>query len=219
MQKTIETEQMRMGADTQEPYFSGLLDRLALGIYRSSIEGRFIHCNRSMCRLFGYESVDQMMKQPVVNLYHSKKDRGELIRQIMENGFIDNHPVCLRKRDGDDFRGTLTAIGVYSYDGTLSYIDGVIREISENDEKLQGVIEMAGGVAHRLNQPLTIINNLILEIVDGSDPADPLYEKVRELSDQIRVLNDISLKISQIRKYESMEYVAGTRIVDIDKAS
>ena len=32
-------------------------------------------------------------------------------------------------------------------------------------EKLQGVLEMAGGVAHRLNQPLTIVNNLLDEVL------------------------------------------------------
>jgi len=41
------------------------------------------------------------------------------------------------------------------------------------DERLQGVLEMAGGVVHHLNQPLTILNNLLNEtMVDlRMDPA------------------------------------------------
>jgi len=39
------------------------------------------------------------------------------------------------------------------------------------------------------------------------------------MHDQIRKMNDIAKKISSIKKYEAMDYVAGVRIVDLDKAS
>ena len=33
------------------------------------------------------------------------------------------------------------------------------------------------------------------------------------------IMNDITDKLSKIKKYEAMEYVAGIKIVDIEKAS
>jgi PAS domain S-box-containing protein len=113
-------------------------------------------------------------------------------------------------------------------DGKAHHIKSMAYDITEkirkqkeltNRDKFQGVLEMAGGVAHRLNQPLTIINNLINDLIHGSRPEDPNYKNIMTINDQIQKMNEITQKIGNIKKYEAMEYVAGIKIVDIDKAS
>ena len=86
-------------------------------------------------------------------------------------------------------------------------------------EKFQGVLEMAGGVAHSLNQPLTIINNLINEVLGELQQDKETYLKIVKVHNQIKKMNDITDKLGRIKKYEAMDYVAGIKIVDIDKAS
>ena len=86
-------------------------------------------------------------------------------------------------------------------------------------QKFQGVLEMAGGVAHRLNQPLTIINNLINEMLSELKRDNHIYRKIVKIHNQIKKMNDITDKLSRIRKYEAMDYVAGIKIVDIEKSS
>jgi hypothetical protein len=78
---------------------------------------------------------------------------------------------------------------------------------------------MAGGVAHSLNQPLTIVNNLLSEILTQQQPDDTSLPKLLKVHRQINKMNEIAKKISNITKYEAMDYVAGVKIVDIDKAS
>jgi signal transduction histidine kinase len=87
------------------------------------------------------------------------------------------------------------------------------------DRKFQGVLEMAGGVAHRLNQPLTIVNNLLRELLEEQNSDNASFPKLVKVHDQIKKMNDIAKKISNIKKYAAMDYVAGVRIVDIEKAS
>jgi len=96
-----------------------------------------------------------------------------------------------------------------------------INQIKEktNRDKFQGVLEMAGGVAHRFNQPLTIINNLINETLSQMDSNDRLYANISKMQAQIHKLNDITRKVGNIKKYEAVDYVAGVKIVDIDRAS
>jgi PAS domain S-box-containing protein len=86
-------------------------------------------------------------------------------------------------------------------------------------QKFQGVLEMAGGVAHHLNQPLTIINNQINEILSEFKQDKSLHGKIVKIHNQIKKMNDITDKLSRIKKYEAMDYVAGVRIVDIEKSS
>jgi PAS domain S-box-containing protein len=95
----------------------------------------------------------------------------------------------------------------------------VRQKVTSNEEKFQGVLEMAGGVAHRLNQPLTIINNILNEITADQAPGDNPYEKILMVKNQVTKMTEITKKISNIRQYASMDYVAGIKIVDIDKAS
>jgi hypothetical protein len=40
-----------------------------------------------------------------------------------------------------------------------------------------------------------------------------------KIHNQIKKMNDITDKLSRIKKYEAMDYVAGIRIVDIEKSS
>jgi PAS domain S-box-containing protein len=88
-----------------------------------------------------------------------------------------------------------------------------------DSQKFQGVLEMAGGVAHRLNQPLTIINNQINEILSEFKQDKRLHGKIIKIHNQIKKMNDITDKLGRIKKYEAMDYVAGIKIVDIEKAS
>jgi len=113
-------------------------------------------------------------------------------------------------------------------EGRPHHIKCIARDVSEIvtrqrqrtvDQKFQGVLEMAGGVAHSLNQPLTLVNNLLSEILAQQPPDDSSLPKLLKVRRQIDKMNEIAKKISNIQKYEAMDYVAGVKIVDIDKAS
>ena len=51
------------------------------------------------------------------------------------------------------------------------------------------------------------------------EPDDRLYSKMLKMQAQILKLNDITRKVGNIKKYEAVDYVAGIKIVDIDRAS
>jgi PAS domain S-box-containing protein len=324
------------------------LDNLPVGIYRSTIEGKFVYCNLQMTRIFEFDSVEDLMAYPVVDLYWDKKDRGNFIRRIMENGQAQDISLPFKTHRGDPIWCAVTARPVFDEDGIMVYLDGTIRDITEhvenpdtgvrldeminsiNDlviildldgtmldinragaellggrkadlldrelsefimakdrglfplflsevrnegrkeavlslvdlqdrehfiefhaflvqsagkhnhirgiarditervrrqsdelvrERFQGVLEMAGGVAHKMNQPLTVVNHLVLEVLEGLPPDSPLHDRVRRIQVQIEKLNDVAAKIRGVHRYEAMDYVGGVKIVDLDKAS
>ena len=86
-------------------------------------------------------------------------------------------------------------------------------------EKFIGVLEMAGGVAHKLNQPLMIMRNSVTEMLSSMSSCDPNYERAVKIDKQLERISEIAKKMGNIKKYESMDYVAGIKIVDIDKTS
>ena len=113
-------------------------------------------------------------------------------------------------------------------DGTDHHIRCIARDVTEKlkkereqktADKFRGVLEMAGGVSHRLNQPLTIISNLISELLSDFPAEDDNYQNLIKINHQIEKLNRLAKKIGAIKKYEAMDYVAGIKIEDIDRAS
>lgn len=112
--------------------------------------------------------------------------------------------------------------------GLFGHIHLVARDVTDriryhkeqlSKEKFVGVLEMAGGVAHKLNQPLMIMRNSVSEMLSGMSSKDPNYEKILKIHQQVERISEIAKKIGNIKKYEPMDYVAGIKIVDIDKTS
>ncbi len=85
--------------------------------------------------------------------------------------------------------------------------------------RLEGVIEMAGGACHELNQPLQTLvgySHFLLESLPKDSPAFTEVQKIKSATDE---LAKITRKIMHITRYETKEYISGSKIIDIDKAS
>lgn len=323
-------------------------DSMPAAIYRSTIEGKIVYCNKAFAKLFGYESPIDLMGTPSVHLYQNKKDRGAFVSSIIQRGRLTDIPIAFKHKDGTALWCAITAKVVMDDEDTAVHLDGFLRPITAemdaknvgkslnsgpddlseavifidllgkvidanavgcailgvqreqllgqplagffvsndsdifliylsdiikigrneivlsvrdddcglrhlechaylvkskgkpnhikcllrdvtefviqqkdrlNDEKFQGVLEMAGGVAHSFNQPLTIVNNLLNEVLFDSQGQEGIHSKIEKVRSQITKMNEIIQKIGNIKKYEAMDYVAGIKIVDIEKAS
>ena len=86
-------------------------------------------------------------------------------------------------------------------------------------EKLRGVVEMAGATCHEFNQPMQVVSGyaeLLLKQIPESSPA---YGKIARIKEAAEAMAQITRKLQQITRYETREYFDGVKIIDIDKAS
>ncbi len=87
------------------------------------------------------------------------------------------------------------------------------------EEKLKGVLEMAGGICHELNQPMQVVSGyseLLLMDIEKDNSAYPYIKMIKEQTDE---MGSITKKLMRITKYETRDYIEGSRIIDIDKAA
>lgn len=87
------------------------------------------------------------------------------------------------------------------------------------EEKLNGVLEMAGGICHELNQPMQVVSGyseLLLMDIEKDNSAYPYIKMIKEQTDE---MGSITKKLMRITKYETRDYIEGSRIIDIDKAA
>ena len=190
-------------------------------------KGKVLDINKSDGKFMGLH-INQVVGKPLFEFIAPRyRDRFSLfLSDVLKTG---REAAILTTTDGSQKEYHLEFHALMEEgDGGSPRVRGIARDVTEwvkyqrgqlKKKKLQGVMEMAGGIAHRLNQPLTIMNNLLREVVSDLDPKDRNYGKIMQVQELTMKFNQIAKMIGGIKKYEAMEYVGGEKIVDIDKAS
>ncbi len=97
------------------------------------------------------------------------------------------------------------------------------RKQAEQDkihqERMQGVIEMAGGICHELNQPLQYVSGMSELLLLDINTNDSAFKTVSKIKNQIEKMGKITRKLMNITRYKTKEYIKGTTIIDIEQAS
>ncbi len=86
-------------------------------------------------------------------------------------------------------------------------------------EKLNGVLETAGGVCHKLNQPLQYILGAIQILLMDMDIEDKMYPQLDAVRDKVEQMGEITRKLAEITRYRTKAHAGGQHILDIDDSS
>jgi response regulator RpfG family c-di-GMP phosphodiesterase len=89
-------------------------------------------------------------------------------------------------------------------------------------ERLQGVLEMAGAVCHEFAQPLQVISgycDLLTDTPAGERDFICMEDQLAAIQGAAERLGSLLIKVMAIRRYRTRAYLEGQRIVDIHAAS
>jgi PAS domain S-box-containing protein len=116
-----------------------------------------------------------------------------------------------------------TASPMIGSDGKVEYVIEVIRDITAKKQleeeqlervKLQGVIELAGTVAHEINSPLfAALGTAQLLEEDLEDQA--LIDDVKTIVRNLKEIGVLTKKMTSMTGFESRDYVGDAKIVEI----
>lgn len=203
------------------------LDKIESAVFLFDPQGSIIEANKAAAAMIGYDVLD--VPGCLFAEFLADEDRQLFFLFLGDTIRIGREEIILKMGNPPNKeRFVRIQAAVTKSEGRSRKISCVVNDVTErvkqikektNRDKFQGVLEMAGGVAHRFNQPLTIVNNIINETLSGIEPGDRLYASILKMQAQIHKLNDITRKVGNIKKYEAVDYVAGVKIVDIDRAS
>ena len=130
--------------DKPEKWHAEFIDNLPVGIYRTTVEGKFVFCNRRLSEIFGFDSASALVGYPVADLYCNKKDRGVLIKAIMEKGYVEDLCFPFKKQEGTKIWCTITAKSVFDNDGIVVFIDGILRDVTGEIEEMSSFAGLDG---------------------------------------------------------------------------
>lgn len=124
--------------DSEEKYRT-LVQNLNIGVYRNTGEygGVFIEANRAIAQIFGYDSMDEFAKVRVSDLYLDPEERGVFIDDIRRNGSVRDRELNLRRKNGQSFWASCTAVAQFDSLGKIKWIDGVISDVTEQKKLVE----------------------------------------------------------------------------------
>jgi PAS domain S-box-containing protein len=117
---------------TSQQLLASITHNISEGIYRSTPDRGLIYVNDAFVKVFGYGSMEEMLRVPAGNLYANPARHQELIALLERDGRFVNEEVEFVRRDGAHFWGLTSSIGIRDEMGTrLAYYDGAINDITE----------------------------------------------------------------------------------------
>ncbi|MBW2109494.1 MAG: hypothetical protein JRI36_12640 [Deltaproteobacteria bacterium] len=124
----------------------------------------------------------------------------------------------LRHSESRTFDGPSSS-ATYNVAGGSSPKDLRVMEDHIEKERLEGAIEMAGAVCLELNQPLQALYFQCERLQKAISKDNLLYNQIDWIVKKVDRMSEIIKKLRSIARYQTKDYIEGTRIVDIDRAS
>lgn len=134
--------------------FTEFYDNAAIGIYRSSFDGRPVFANPAFIRLMGFSSEKEWLNSDTImarDWYVNPDRRGDFLNQIEATGQITNFEseIYVRKT-GQKIWISESARTIFNHEGDPAYFEGTIEDISLR-KHLEADIKNAEKLAQKLS--------------------------------------------------------------------
>jgi diguanylate cyclase (GGDEF)-like protein/PAS domain S-box-containing protein len=114
-----------------EEQYRNIFDYASIGIYQSTVDGRFITANATLARMLGYDSVGELLSRTLANdIYVNAADHEYTAQQFGSSSKRHDYEVRWKKQDGTAIWVQLNAHALRSPKGTL-YFEGFVYDITE----------------------------------------------------------------------------------------
>ena len=183
---------------------------------------RFKWVNVEMVRLFGYDSPVDFLDRELFMVYtsHTAYEFVEKnVYNVLDQEGCAEYEMEMRRKDGSLFPAHLRLSRPPGRnDCEILVVTDISQRLEDeekkqDEERLQGVLEMAGAVCHEINQPLqTLMGQADLLLMDATGGTE---DRVRAIKAQADRIASITRKLTKITRYKTLEYPGTRRIVDI----
>jgi PAS domain S-box-containing protein len=200
---------------------------VAIGIVHNHTIKR---ANKAFLTLFKFDGPQAYEGKNTRIIYASEEEcqrAGKILNDLAAKGEPAVVTAQLRRTDGTTFFGHLRNSApdpAHTIGHTIFTISDISDRVHAEEErlkteKIQSMLETAGGVCHELNQPLTAINGHCAIGCLETLPDEPAHARFEKILKEMGRVTEIIRKLNSLTRYKTRKYIHGTHIVDIDQSS
>ena len=133
-------EKLRQSEEKYRHFFENTL----VGVFQSSLEGRYISTNPALARIYGYGSPDEVVSSVTdiaAQIFVDAEDRKRCVRILEEKGVLERFETRTRRKDGSIIWTVINSRFVRDADGRPLLIEGIIEDISDKKKAEEALKE------------------------------------------------------------------------------
>ncbi len=205
-----------------EIQFKTLVDNAPYAIF-IQLDNRFYYLNKMACNLFGIKTAEALLDEPVMEHFHpdSREVIKERIRLLNEDKkMVPANDEVFLKMDGTPVDVTVLAIPyrtlnkngaiVFALDITEAKALQLQKQEFEiqmrQQQKLEAIGSLAGGVAHEINNPINGIMNYAQLIVDSLGQVKETESYAKEIIRETERISEIVRNLLQFARMEKQSH-------------
>jgi PAS domain S-box-containing protein len=207
----------RLAMGEVEKRYREMIELAPVGIFQSTPEGRYLWANARLIRMYGYDSLEDLLaniQDITAQVYLDRAEREAIRRTLVEGGGLDMMEVRRRRKDGSVIWVALSMRAVRDWNGAIVRYEGFVRDITvrKRDEELRRQIEVI--LEHDLRAPA---NNAVIvaRLLRAAPNLDPQQQRLLDLFElAARNMQEILNSSLTLYKIESGHYQARPSAVD-----
>ena len=226
----IEHKRHEEALTRSEARYRSLVQSAVYGIYRSTLEGKFLDVNPALVAMLGYASAEEILALvPRSDVFLDPGEMTRLMGEFQRGSRLDSVEVRWKKKDGNVITVRLSGRVVSTPGETDEVLEVIAEDVTERRvleeqfrqaQKMEAVGRLAGGVAHDFNNLLMVVSGyteVLLENTDQTNPMYPKIEAIQQATDRATTLTRQLLAFSRKQLLELKVVDMNAIVADIER--
>jgi len=127
-----------------EQRYRSLFDHALEGIFRTTLEGKYLDANPALAKIYGFDSPDELMygvRDIRRQLYVDPQRREQFLQQVMAYGTVSHFESEVYRKDGCIIWISENARAIFDGQRQVICLEGTVEDITEQKQYQQSLIE------------------------------------------------------------------------------
>lgn len=207
-----EKEKIAVNLKESEERIRSLFENAAIGIYRTSIDGKFLMANPELIKILGYDSFEELASIRVKDAYVEKNERNKFLEIAFTQKTIPGFETELKRKDGSKINVRINGRLLKNESLNQQYIEGTLEDITAKKEIEKHLItakkkaeemnrlkdNFLANMSHELRTPMVGIlgfSEILLNTLDETNHkeiAESIYYSGKRLMETLDSILDLS---------------------------